>query len=679
MNFLNPIILFGLVTAALPVIIHLLSRRKARDVAFPSIAFLEKMRSERIRRLRLKQIIILILRTLIIASIIFAFARPAIKSAFFVNARTQAAIIVDTSVSMTYIDNGEMLFGAARRGAEAILGILGRTDSAAILVTGGDDMVMPPGASTDKTRLAKGIENLEPAFTVSDPGLALNRALDIVTSGGAPNREIYYITDGDADAFPDSLVGDTRNVRLYPVIVGPKERAGIAITSFSLDNTMVSPGGTVTFTASGVSMADSPVLDLIVDGERKDRAQGTAGPDGGFTVSLTFTPEDPGWYAVSVTADDGRFEAAEIRRTVLHLSRPSNVLLVGESEDDLLFLRRALDHERETSMFNVAIRTANTLEGRDITAADAIVLSGVKSLSTETYHALRNAVLQRGAGLMVFPSTDMDKELYTSGLFRDIIPVKSAGWLDIADDSNSGYSAMERFDITHPLFRGITREGEFLKPEVRQFLRFQPASDSRTVSWLSGDMPAIIEARTGQGRTMLFAVDATLATSDLPLTGVFVPLFVRGLQHLTGSFIAGNVYESGNMVEEPLPLEGTEQSVVVVPEDGAPRSVKPTVRPSGTVMTDFRAGEPGFYRVSVDGENTRMFAVNAPGNEIVYNRVDTDMLSQAYNNVSISVVEGAGNLESVIQETRYGTELFAWVLAAALAMIAVEMIISRKV
>ena len=679
MNFLNPIILFGLVTASLPVIIHLLSRRRARNVLFPSIAFLEKMRNERIRRLRLKQIIILILRTLIIACIIFAFARPALRSAFFVNARTQAAIVIDTSTSMSYIDNGEMLFGAARRDAKIILDILGRNDTAAILVTSGDDMVMSPGLTTDKIRLAKGLESLEPVYTLNDPATSLNRALDIVTSGGAPNREIYYITDGDENAFPDSLAGEERTVRLYPVIVGPEKRVGIAITGFSLGNTMVSPGGTVTFSATGVSLTEPPVLDLIVDGERKDRSQAVTGPDGGFTASLAFTPEDPGWYSVSVTADDGRFEAAETRRAVLHVSHPATVLLVGETEGDLLFLRRALDHDREESMFNVVIRTAGELQSSDIAGADAIVLSGVRSLPLDVYHTLRNNVLQNGVGLMVFPSPEMDKTLYTSGIFRDIIPVRSDGWLDMSDGSENGYSAMERFDITHPLFQGITREGEFLKPEIRRYLRIQPGKDSRTVSWLSGDVPAVVEARSGQGRTMLFAIDATLTTSDLPLTGVFVPLFIRGLQFLTGSFISGNVYESGDMVQEPLPLDVVDRSIVVVPEDGAPFSVKPAVTQSGTAVTDLRAGEPGFYRISVDGEAARAYAVNAPSDEVVYNRVDTDMFTQAYNNVSVSVVDGTDKLESVIQETRYGTELFAWALAAALLMIALEMIISRKV
>ena len=72
MNFLNSIVLFGLGAAVLPLLIHLVSRRRAKDVAFPSIRLLELMQSDRIRMLKVKQLIILLLRTLIIVLIILA-------------------------------------------------------------------------------------------------------------------------------------------------------------------------------------------------------------------------------------------------------------------------------------------------------------------------------------------------------------------------------------------------------------------------------------------------------------------------------------------------------------------------------------------------------------------------------------------------------------------------------
>ena len=66
MNFLNPVVLFGLGAALLPLVIHLLSKRRAKEVAFPSIRLLELMQTDRIRMLKIKQLLILLLRTLII-------------------------------------------------------------------------------------------------------------------------------------------------------------------------------------------------------------------------------------------------------------------------------------------------------------------------------------------------------------------------------------------------------------------------------------------------------------------------------------------------------------------------------------------------------------------------------------------------------------------------------------
>ncbi len=74
MNFLNPLFLFGLSAAALPVLIHLFTRRKPREVRFPSLDFLAEVNQSEIRRLRIKQWLLLALRTLAVAALALAAA-----------------------------------------------------------------------------------------------------------------------------------------------------------------------------------------------------------------------------------------------------------------------------------------------------------------------------------------------------------------------------------------------------------------------------------------------------------------------------------------------------------------------------------------------------------------------------------------------------------------------------
>ena len=79
MNFLNPLFLFGLAAAAIPVLIHLFTRRKPREVRFPSLEFLAEVNQSEIRRLRLKQWLLLLLRTLAVAFLALAMARPSLR------------------------------------------------------------------------------------------------------------------------------------------------------------------------------------------------------------------------------------------------------------------------------------------------------------------------------------------------------------------------------------------------------------------------------------------------------------------------------------------------------------------------------------------------------------------------------------------------------------------------
>ena len=76
MQFLNPAVLLGLVAAALPLAIHLLHRGRAQPHPFSDFVFLRQLQQNRMRRLQLRQWLVLLLRTLIIVLIVCAFARP---------------------------------------------------------------------------------------------------------------------------------------------------------------------------------------------------------------------------------------------------------------------------------------------------------------------------------------------------------------------------------------------------------------------------------------------------------------------------------------------------------------------------------------------------------------------------------------------------------------------------
>ena len=79
MTFLTPLYLLGLAAAAIPIVIHLLTRKRPRRIPFSSVAFLREVNVAQLRRFRLRELLLLALRVLAIALLTLALSRPALK------------------------------------------------------------------------------------------------------------------------------------------------------------------------------------------------------------------------------------------------------------------------------------------------------------------------------------------------------------------------------------------------------------------------------------------------------------------------------------------------------------------------------------------------------------------------------------------------------------------------
>src|ERR1044071_712831 len=120
MAFLNPLLLFGLAAVSVPIIIHLLNRRKFRKVVWAAMRFLKTSVEQNQRRMRIEDMILLALRCLLLALLALALARPAFKSAssdVFGQSKVTGVIVLDNSYSMGVSDGTKTRFDKAREAA----------------------------------------------------------------------------------------------------------------------------------------------------------------------------------------------------------------------------------------------------------------------------------------------------------------------------------------------------------------------------------------------------------------------------------------------------------------------------------------------------------------------------------------------------------------------------------
>jgi aerotolerance regulator-like protein len=122
----NPWAWLGLLTVALPVLIHLLARRSARVQPFPTLRFLDTSRLLPTRRTRLQDVLLLSLRVTILAAAVSALAQPLFPARRQARDSSRAlarVVVVDTSLSMMRrTRTGERALDAARREARALEG-----------------------------------------------------------------------------------------------------------------------------------------------------------------------------------------------------------------------------------------------------------------------------------------------------------------------------------------------------------------------------------------------------------------------------------------------------------------------------------------------------------------------------------------------------------------------------
>src|SRR5215208_4365953 len=137
MNFLSPVFLIGLPLLAVPLVIHLLSKRQQKKISWGAMRFLMQAATRKRRLFRLTDILLLLLRTAAFLFFIFALARPLLPAAWLGGSIPREIVLVlDQSMSMSRKEGETSLFDLQREKASAMLEKLTSRDSVRVLLAG---------------------------------------------------------------------------------------------------------------------------------------------------------------------------------------------------------------------------------------------------------------------------------------------------------------------------------------------------------------------------------------------------------------------------------------------------------------------------------------------------------------------------------------------------------------
>lgn len=688
-SFLNSAFLAGLVAAAVPILIHLFSRRKVRRLEFSSLQFIEEIAKRRVRRVRITQWLILALRVLVIALVVLALGRPALEGDFALGksrGESAVALILDRSLSLRAATTAGLLYDDARVRAAEVAQALDDGDEIHLLgVSPGNDPPAPP--FHDRLRLKEEIEALQPGWGGTDFVEAIREAGSRLHQATAVNRELFIISDFQRAGFGEyaespgthlsELVGRDTRIYLIPVGDGPIDNA--AVEQVVIEGMAPDRSARVRVSNHSPRALNALAVAVSLGGTTVGEGRLSIDPQSsGSTVVPILEQESSGrWGEARIGAD--RLAADDVRYFAAEGGRAFRILVVDGArpgEEMSPFVPLALAPVAGAGQFDATGESAGNLGAVDLAPFQLVVLSNVERLNPETLGRLR-AWQEAGGRVLLVMGDRVDLRHYNEDLLPALLP--GVRLVEVRGDlrATGTFFTLTPRVAGHPAFIGFkATPGQPLSgAQFWRVVQVDPGEKSRVLAEFGAGLPAIVEQESGA----LFASSLDGRWSNFPTHGAFLPLLHQVVHHLAGRESEGGaqvgqsleqlVDESSAPTGAALAAEGPDNTVLAV-----------TARKSsqGLRLTSAPAPVPGIYRLKAGDRVLAELPVNVDTRESDLAPLTDAELKNLLPGRAVRILksgEAAGNL---VREARYGREYWREFLALALAFLALEAFLSRK-
>ncbi len=683
-NFLNSAVLIAAAAALIPLLIHLFSRRKVKVVEFSSLRHLKEMQKRQVRRIKLRQIMLLILRMLIILAAVLAFARPATRGGGVgAHAGVSAVVLLDRSASMQKQVRDGSVFDLARGRVEEIIKSFGPSDEICLLPYD-RQVYFPAGERFFSAEAARNIlGELEPGYDIGRPDEAVKKGLEMLGRAQNLNKELYLVTDkqvGEAAIMPDSIPA---GVSIYFVELPAEGEGNAGVVGVDLGGQLIETGAEYAVRAEVINydnrLKEELLASLFIDDVRIMQTEFRLGPSEKQTLVFHHTVNRPGFHTGRVQISDDDFPPDNNYYFSYRLPEQINVLIIdsdGGGEIAALALNPTPEAIPYWSVKKAAADKLNVVNFNDY---DVVILSGIPALgNAETGRLVR--FIDDGGGLFLIWGPNSDRDYFNTA-FSNILGLRVTESLPV-NFSGAGYFSLERFDFSHPILQPFA---EFYKenlPTMRFFAlpRIEKSGDYRELIFFSNGVPAVTGSSFGLGRAIFMSVPLLPRYTDLASHSFFVPFIIRTVEYLGNDL---SVYEIRNFVGEnvvrSLPGKSSNYEVLDMAAPGGRIYQIGGVEKEGRMMYDCRPVETiGHYQLRGGERLVDLFPVNLPPSEGIQNYRDNAGLAEVLGLEAYKDIPYGGEAARLVSEARYGRELWQIFLWAAAVLLAVEMIFSRE-
>ena len=711
MTFLNPAILWGLAAVSIPILIHIFNLKKTKKIEFSTLMFLKEIQQSKYKKIKLKQLLILLCRIAMIILLVLAFSRP-FETGYLgagEKATSSVLLILDNSFSMQARTAEGSCFDIAKKKLKETLSLMDEKDEAYFSTVSDLDKPWKSTPYQNHNNIIDSSNTSKISDVTRDFNEVLYYAEQVLSNSSNPYKEIFLFTDGQKSFIEGKnqtayVKGLDKFTHFNIVLCSSREGNNISLDTINTVTKIFEQSRNVKLKCTinnrnSFDVRNKSVVLNFQNGRYRDEKNIDIPANSSVDVEFNFTPHVTGFaggYVELIQSEIADDEVTNDNKRYFAFMIPDrvNLLLASSAQSDLNYIKLALESSEElmrdtlnneVKFFNIKQTGTNNLSGEDLNNYNCVVIADMPLFNAADADKIFNYV-QSGGGVIIYPGTNTDIKNYNE------VFMKRFGFPPISGTYGSPNGtqifSFDKIDFEHPVFEGLFKKPEANQnkiqkesPKIKYGLELLGGNNTLPIIRLNNEKNFLNEYISGRGKVFFYSVSPDMTNSDFPATALFSPLTVRSILYLSNS---NPVQEAVNGKDYFLNLKqylhDMNDSIII--SNTQHRTIRSIPVPGSTLINLKQYLESSSLYFLEQAENTIYeFPSNfdkAESGMSLYDDKEIEKYVKSRFGAEVNTVTLSRPLEASILELRKGKEIWHYFLFGAIFFLFLEFLISRS-
>ena len=674
MSFLFPSVLWSLFASFIPLIIHLINQNTTKTIEFSSIQHIKALENESIRKLKVSQWILVLIRTVIIVCLILMCSGPILlnNSKWVPSTKESVAIVVvDNSASLgvkkngiSYLEKNILLMPKIFSAFEGVTDLkIYQTNPPKILFNDFTE----EGFSVNSENL-----NIQQSMGRDNLWFFVDSVLQLVNTN-TPNKELYVLSDLPVKP-PSNFINNYNEWQFY-FNKNEKSLNNISINTVSTVNQMKLPNHLLKLNTrienSSIIETRNIPIELYLNEDRIGQIISSFMPNRSKDFMFQAYPGKSGTIKgrIEITEDDFTFD--NVKTFEMYIPERISCKVIASDISRSSLIKTALESiSGKDRLLDIELREMPSIDMLSLDQTDVLFLLDPAYISAKAVQTLK-VFLQKGGS--IFWISGQNYSNFNSEILANLnLPI----FQKLVSTDSDSYFTTSIANRDNPILQELNlREPKSSLPKVYKYNQVKTGKYQNQIITLNNNDPLLIEIESNSSQILFLTSPIDLEWNNFGLKGLIVPLLHRSIILSAADEFNTASVEVGFTKKVKVPSKLINKKWKLITPSKKEVLVIPNYKKERLDISF--TNELGSYDVFVDDNFFTAFSTHLSEFESPKIRADISEMVNDFDYNNASILSEDQDVVNSIKSQRHGKSLWRIFLIIAISLFLIESILSR--